>query len=102
MPESYRDLWNAVLSSVSGRDGRLIAISVRGAGPMFSEMHDRRADPAVVWHEFAAADDCPLDDEASWNGFQSGLGVDQVPSIHAGHVAAGAGVSGRSAGFPWA
>ena len=74
MPESYRDLWNAVLSSVSGRDGRLIAISVRGAGPMFSEMHDRREDSAVVWHEFAAAADCQLDDEASWQASNPGLG----------------------------
>ena len=57
LDESKRDLWNAVLSSVSGRDGRLVCISIRGDGPMFRELGERAADPAVVWHEYAAPTD---------------------------------------------
>ena len=54
LDESKRDLWNQVLSSVSGRDGRLICISIRGDSPMFRELGERAGDPAVVWHEYAA------------------------------------------------
>ena len=42
---------------------------------MFSEMHERRGDAAVVWHEFAAAADCALDDEDSWHAANPGLGT---------------------------
>ena len=38
--------------SVSGRDGRLLAISIRGDGPMFAEMAERSIGDSVVWHEF--------------------------------------------------
>ena len=38
LPESERELWAAVASSLSGRDGRLLAISIKGDGPMFAEM----------------------------------------------------------------
>ena len=71
--ESQRDLWAAVLSSVSGRDGRLLCISIQGDGPMFREQAERAADPSVVWHSYAAPDDCALDDEDAWAAANPGL-----------------------------
>ncbi len=77
MPEQNRDLWNAILSSVSGRDGRLICISIRGTAPMFNEMAARAQDDAVYWMEYAGDQRAALDDEANWHaanpGLQSGI-----------------------------
>ena len=73
LDESKRDLWNAILSSVSGRDGRLVCISIRGDGPMFRELGERAVDPSVVWHEYAAPTDCELDDRAAWTAANPGL-----------------------------
>ena len=73
IPESRRELWAAVLSSVSGRDGRLLAISIRGDGPMFSELAERSGSVGVHWQEFAAPDDCALDDEKAWHSANPGL-----------------------------
>jgi hypothetical protein len=65
LQENQRDLWGAVLSSVSARDGRLWAISIRGDSPMFSELAARAGQPGVVWHEYAAAEGTALDDEGA-------------------------------------
>ena len=73
LDEAKRDLWNQVLSSVSGRDGRLICISIRGDGPMFRELGERAADPSVCWHEYAAPEDCELDDRGAWTAANPGL-----------------------------
>ena len=71
--ENKRGLWDALLSSVSGRDGRMFCISVRGDGPMFQELRDRSGDPAVHWTEFAADPECQLDDRAQWIKANPGL-----------------------------
>ena len=73
IPESGRDLWNAVLSSTSGRDGRLLCISIRGDGPMFSELIARADDSSVAVHEYAAPEGCALDDETAWAAANPGL-----------------------------
>ena len=73
LQETNRELWNAMYSSTSGRDGKLLAISIRGDGPMFSEMAERAGEPGVVWHEYAAPDDCALDDEQAWHQANPGL-----------------------------
>ena len=73
IPEAGRDLWGALFSSVSGRNGRLWAISIRGSGPMFSELAERADDPAVHWTEHAAPASCALDDEAGWLAANPGL-----------------------------
>ena len=75
IPESRRPLWNAVLSSVSGRDGRLIAFSIRGDSPMFSELAARADDPSVHWTEYAADGDAQLDDVEQWHKANPGLGT---------------------------
>ena len=46
--ESKRGLWNAMLSSVSNREGRLFCISIRCDGPMSRELGERAAEPAVA------------------------------------------------------
>ena len=74
LEEKKRDLWNAMRSCVSGRDGRVLAISIRGEGPMFTELAERAADPAVHWVEYAARTDARLDDEAAWRAANPGLG----------------------------
>lgn len=73
LPESKRQLWSALASSVSGRDGRMLAISVRGDGPMFAELADRADDPAVHWVEYAASESAALDDPAAWIAANPGL-----------------------------
>ena len=73
LQERDRDLWNAILSSVSGRDGRLMCISIRGDGPMFSELADRSDDPAVSWTEFAGDPHKALDDPDNWHAANPGL-----------------------------
>ena len=62
-PESQRELWNAILSSTSGRDGRLVCISIRGDGPMFTDLSERAGEPSVVWREWTAPEGCALDDQ---------------------------------------
>ena len=52
--EQRRPLWQALYSSISGRDGRMLSISIRGDGEMFSELADRKDQPAVYWKEYAA------------------------------------------------
>ena len=73
LDEGKRDLWNAVYSSTSGRNGRLVAISILGDSPLFAELRDRAADPAVVWHEYSAPADCDLDDVQAWGAANPGL-----------------------------
>ena len=73
LQENNRDLWNAVLSSTSGRDGRMLSISIQGDGPMFSELKARLDSPSVAFHLYAAPDDCSLDDESAWEVANPGL-----------------------------
>ena len=80
LDETKRDLWNAVLSCTSGRDGRLVCISIQGEGPMFANMRERRDDRAVVWHEYAAPADCELDDRQAWKIANPGL-EDGIKSV---------------------
>ena len=62
LQENSRDLWNAVLSSTSGRDGRMLSISIQGDGPMFAELKERADAASVLFQLHAAPDDCDLDD----------------------------------------
>ena len=71
--ENLRDLWGAIFSSISGRDGRLLCISIRGDGPMFNELAERAADDSVVWHEYAASEDADILDRNEWAKANPGL-----------------------------
>ena len=81
LAEAQRDLWAAVSSSLSGRDGRLWAISIKGDGPMFAEMAERADGAAVRFIEYAAPADAALDDEAAWYAANPGLadGIKSLP-----------------------
>ena len=74
LPENARPLWNAMLSSTSIRNGKLWAISIRGHSSMFSEMRERRDDPAVHWKEWTTSPTAPIDDPATWAAANPGLG----------------------------
>ena len=67
LKENHRDLWDAMISSVSGRDGRFLCMSIQSDGAMFAELRDRRGDKAVVWHEFRATEGCDIEDRAEWD-----------------------------------
>lgn len=73
LQERNRSLWNAMFTSISGRDGRLIAISIQGRGPMFAELRQRRAERQVYWQEHIAPRDCDLDDRDAWRAANPGL-----------------------------
>ena len=73
LPENSRALWNAVMSSISGRNGRLLAISIKGDGPMFREIEERADDESVHWVEYAARPDASYGDEQAWHDANPGL-----------------------------
>lgn len=74
IPPSHLGLWNAMLTSVSSRDGRLLAIGTQSFSPMFRSLQDRANDPAVAWRRYSAAPDCDLDDREQWAAANPGLG----------------------------
>ena len=79
MGESQRGLWNAMLSSTSGRDGRLMVISILGDGPMMSELRAREGEPGVCWHGYCSGmTDDPTDPDV-WEASNPGL-VDGIKS----------------------
>ena len=80
LQENARDLWAACYSSISGRNGRLLCISIRGDGPMFSELADRANSPEVYFREYAASEDSELDDPTAWAAANPGL-ADGIKSL---------------------
>ena len=75
LEERRRPLWNAIMSCISGRDGKLLCISIRGDGPMFNELAARADEPGVYWREWAADPKMALDDERAWHAANPGLGT---------------------------
>lgn len=75
LAERNRELWVAVASSISGRDGRLMCISIRADGPMFHELIQRAQHPTVHVTQFEAEHSDPLDSEATWRKSNPGLGT---------------------------
>ena len=73
LSEKDRDLWNACRTSISGRNGRLICISIRGDAPMLSELKNRKDKDTVVWHEYAATAGCDYSDKQQWHKANPGL-----------------------------
>ena len=73
--EKGRALVAGMLSSVSARDGRMLAISILGNSPLTAELVQRKADPAVVVHVYQAPDGCALDDESAWRAANPSLGT---------------------------
>ena len=73
--EDKRTLWDAVYSSVSTRDGRVLYISIRGASPMYEELRERRGQSGIVWHEYAADENADLMDSEQWHKANPALGT---------------------------
>ena len=73
LQENKRALWNALMSSISGRNGRFWAISIQGDGPMFAEMEARDAAPGVHWRKWTAPLDAELDDPEAWLAGNPGI-----------------------------
>ena len=73
MGEAQRGLWNAMLSSTSGRDGRLLVISILGDGPMMSELRAREGEPGVCWHGYCTGLSDDPTDPAVWAASNPGL-----------------------------
>ena len=80
LQENKRELWNALTSSISGRDGRFWAISIQGDGPMFSEMETMQGMPGVHFCKWTSNTDCKLDDQNAWHLSNPGL-KDGIKSI---------------------
>ena len=64
--ENQREIWNAMITSLSGRGGKFLTLGIKAAGPMFAELLARREDDDVFVTEFSAPDDCDLDDRSAW------------------------------------
>ncbi len=67
LQENKRALWNALYSSISGRNGRFWSISIQGDGPMFAELEQRAGSERVHFRKWATDLDAELDDEAAWH-----------------------------------
>lgn len=80
LDENKRALWNALFTSISGRNGKMWSISIQGHGPMFAELGERAGDPTVHWRRWRADPDAALDDEASWHASNPGL-ADGIKSL---------------------
>ena len=74
LKERHRELVNGLRSSVSARGGRFIALSIVGDSPFTQELIERRDDPAVAVHHYAAEPDAALDDVHAWRAANPGLG----------------------------
>ena len=73
LKERDRDLVASMRSSVSAKDGKFIALSVFGSGPYIPEILERRGDPALAIHLYAAPPTATLDDEEAWAAANPGL-----------------------------
>ena len=83
--ERGRPLVSGMLQSTAARDGRMIAISVRGDSPMVEELIERRGpgsqpaparvgDPAVLVHLYEAPKGADLEDRTAWKAANPTLG----------------------------
>ncbi len=68
--DNDREMVNAMVSSTSARDGRTIALSVRGHSAYVTEAENR---PGVVFHCYQDDGKAPLDDEDNWYKSNPGL-----------------------------
>lgn len=73
--ENKRPLVNAILSCISGRDGKLLHISIKGDGPFLPELERRRNSPGVYFVEYAADRRAALFDQEEWHAANPGLAV---------------------------
>ena len=80
LSERDRDLWNAIYTSLSGRNGKLVCLSIQADGPMFAELKERKGDPSVFWMEFASEPEDSIQNRRTWHKSNPGL-RDGIKSI---------------------
>lgn len=73
MPEKSRELITACRSSVSAKNGRFAAISIRGDSPILEEMILRGDSPTTYIQLHECRSGSALDDEAAWKLSNPGL-----------------------------
>ena len=75
LEESKRALWSALYSCISGRNGRVVCISIQADGPMFREIRERSKELSTSrWHEYTPSDPrCRVDDRRAWQQANPGL-----------------------------
>lgn len=80
LQERQRGLWNAIYSSISGRNGRFWSISIQGDGPMFAELEQRGGSEGVFFRRWSCPMDRELDNEEGWHLANPGLatGIKQL------------------------
>ena len=76
LEERDRALVAAMTTATAGRDGRLLAISIRGSSPFMEEAKERaKTLPSVHYVEYAGTPGAALDDEQNWYQANPGLGT---------------------------
>lgn len=68
-------LWDSMVSSISGRRGRFVALGAQYDGPMFGDLLARAGQPSVHVTRYAAPVDADLDDEDAWRAANPALGL---------------------------
>ena len=71
--ERDREFVNGMRSAISARDGRFMALSIRGDSPYTTEMIERRDDPGCAVHLYQPAEGCEVDDVDAWHAANPGL-----------------------------
>ena len=80
LEERNRGLVNALFTSISGRNGKFLGISIMGHGPFIPEIRDRSDLHSVIYHEYAATNTEKLDDVEQWHKANPGL-TDGIKSV---------------------
>ena len=74
LPEAKRVLIEHLKASLSGRDGRFIALSIRGSSPLLTEMVEAsRTDPSIYAQVHESTPGCHVLDEREWHRSNPGL-----------------------------
>ena len=74
LPETKRVLIEHLKASLSGRDGRFIALSIRGSSPLLAEMvAASEDDPSIYVQLHESTPGCDLRDESEWHRSNPGL-----------------------------
>ena len=75
LDESHRELVNGMRTAVSARDGRVIHLSIQGDSPFTAELLERKGEPGIAIHHYAAPEGCHLDDRDAWVAANPSLGT---------------------------
>ena len=97
--ERRRELVEGMLSSVSARDGRSLALSIHGDGPFVPELIERGRQGAACVHLHQAPAGCALDDRAAWAMANPGLEVGIKSLDYMADMARRASLSGESESY---